>query len=137
MEKFPPAYPFEYNFFNDVFDRTYRNVERIGRLFDIFASISIFIGCLGLLGLAAFIAAQRAKEIGIRKVMGATANHIMYMLSKEFIKWVLVAAIIALPVGWFAMNKWLQNFAYRIDIRFWIFAAAAASPLFLQTFQSH
>jgi putative ABC transport system permease protein len=131
MEKFSPAYPLEYNFFDDVFDKNYRNVERTGMLFSIFASISIFIGCLGFLGLATFISAQRTKEIGIRKVLGATANHIIYMLSKKFVKWVLIAAAIAFPVGWFAMNNWLQNFAYRIDIKLWIFAAAAALALFI------
>jgi len=129
MKKFSPAYPFEYHFFDDIFDRTYRNVEKTGKIFGAFTSISIFIGCLGLFGLAAFMAVQRTKEIGIRKVLGATVKNVIYMLSKEFVKWVIIAAVFALPVSWYAMNKWLQDFAFRINISAGVFALSVIIAL--------
>ena len=96
-----------------------------------FAVLAIFIACLGLFGLATYMAEQRTKEIGVRKVLGASVSNIVSMLSKDFAKLVLIAAVIAFPIAWFAMNKWLQDFAYRINIGWWIFIAAAVITLLI------
>jgi putative ABC transport system permease protein len=111
-----PGNPFEHFFLDTDFDRQYRADEQVGRIFGIFTVLGLFIACLGLLGLASFTAESRTKEIGIRKVCGASVAGIVVMLSKQFTKWVLLANGIAWPVAYFAMNKWLQNFAYRIKI---------------------
>jgi ABC-type antimicrobial peptide transport system permease subunit len=124
-----PDYPFEYSFLNEDFENLYRAEKRLSTLFKNFTFLAIFISCLGLFGLAAFAAEQRTKEIGIRKVLGANVTGIVKMLSKEFIKWVLAANIIAWPVAYVAMNSWLQNFAYRIDVGIWIFFLAGALAL--------
>ena len=116
-----PNRPFSYFFVDEAFDRQYRAEERFGNLFLDFAILAIFISCLGLLGLASYSTTQRTKEIGIRKVMGASVGSITGLLSKDFLKLVLVAIVIALPVAWFAMNRWLQDFAYRSTIPWWIF----------------
>ena len=116
-----PNRPFSYFFVDEAFDRQYRTEERFGNLFLDFAILAIFISCLGLLGLASYSTTQRTKEIGIRKVMGASVGNIAGLLSKDFLKLVLVAIVIALPVAWFAMNRWLQDFAYRSTIPWWIF----------------
>jgi putative ABC transport system permease protein len=121
MKSVSPDYPFEYFFFNDLFNMTYRRVERTGNIFSSFALISIFISCLGLVGLSAYLAVIRTKEIGIRKVLGAKSGNIFYILSKGFVKWILISTIFAFPIGWYFMNKWLQEFAYRIDLSVWIF----------------
>ena len=96
-----------------------------------FAVLAIFIACLGLFGLATYMAEQRTKEIGVRKVLGASVSNIVSMLSKDFAKLVLIAAIVAFPIAWFAMNRWLQDFAYRINIGWWIFIAAAVITLLI------
>lgn len=119
-----PGQPFVYSFMNDWFDDMYRVEQRTGKLGLTFAIIAILIACLGLFGLAAFMAERRVKEIGIRKVVGASAANLTIMLSKDFIKLVLIASVIAFPVAWWAMNKWLQDFAYRIHIGWWVFIAA-------------
>ena len=116
-----PNRPFSYFFVDEAFDRQYRAEERFGNLFLDFAILAIFISCLGLLGLASYSTTQRTKEIGIRKVMGASVGSITGLLSKDFLKLVLVAIVIALPVAWFAMNRWLQDFAYRSTIPWWIY----------------
>ena len=116
MKKFSPSSPFFYSFFDEVFERAYFTEQRMGRIFGAFAILGIFIACLGLFGLTTLAAEQRTKEIGIRKVLGASDAKIFLLLSKEFIRWVLVANLIAWPLAYFAMNKWLQNFAYRIHI---------------------
>ena len=116
MKKFSPSSPFFYSFFDEVFERAYFTEQRMGRIFGAFAILGIFIACLGLFGLTTLAAEQRTKEIGIRKVLGASDSKIFLLLSKEFIRWVLVANLIAWPLAYFAMNKWLQNFAYRIHI---------------------
>jgi len=116
MAQFSSRYPFEYRFFDDIFNSAYRTELRLEQIFIIFACIAIFIACLGLLGLAAFAANQRTKEIGIRKVVGAPVSSILFLLSKEFVKWVLIANIIGWPVAWFAMNRWLQDFEYRTQL---------------------
>jgi len=130
-QKLIPSQSFEYSFLDDDFDNLYRTEMRLGKIFGIIASLAIFIACLGLFGLVAFTAEQRTKEIGIRKVLGASVYGIVILLSKEFVKWVLIANIIAWPVAYYAMNKWLQDFAYRINMGVWIFILAGALALIL------
>lgn len=131
MKRFSPNYPFEYYFFDDVFDMAYRAEQRMESIFSTFAFLSIFIACLGLLGLVSFVAEQKTKEIGIRKVLGASATNIISLLSKKFIKWIIVANVVAWPIAHYFMNKWLQNFAYGIDFSLWIFALATVLALFI------
>jgi putative ABC transport system permease protein len=121
---FNPAYPFEYHFMDDSYDRMYRADQRTGTLFDCFAAVAILISCLGLFGLATHTAQRRVKEIGIRKVLGASAADLVALLSKEFIRLVAIAFLLASPVAWYAMNQWLQKFAYREEIAWWIFVLA-------------
>ena len=120
-----PGQPFDYYFMEDSFNDTYQSEQRLGRIFFIFTALSILIACLGLFGLAAFNAEKRTKEIGIRKVLGASVSQISYRLSVDFLKLVGVAILVSLPLGWFAMNKWLEDFTYRIEIGIWVFALAA------------
>lgn len=123
-KKYLPEMPFESNFLDDNFNKLYQSEERQGSLFTIFACIAIFIACLGLLGLSSFAITQRIKEIGIRKVLGASAGTIVVLLSKDFLKLVVIAALIAFPIAWYAMHEWLADFAYRITISWWIFIVA-------------
>jgi len=123
--KFIPEYPFFFSFLDENINRLYQGEEQTAKIIRTFSIIAIFIACLGLFGLAAFAAEKRTKEVGIRKVLGATSNNIVFLLSTEFTKWVLVANIIAWPVAYFAMNRWLQGFAYRINIGLWTFFLAA------------
>jgi putative ABC transport system permease protein len=123
--KFDPETPFEYSFLDERYARLYASEQRQGSIFTLFAGIAIAIACLGLFGLSAFTISQRVKEIGIRKVLGAETHTLVTLLSKDFLKLVLVAALIAFPIAWWAMNSWLQDFAYRIDVPIWIFIAAA------------
>lgn len=120
-DKFHPFYPFEFSFMDEDYQTLYEAENRVAVLSKYFSGLAIIISCLGLLGLAAFTAEQRTKEIGIRKVLGASVSSIVVLLSKEFIKLVLIANVIAWPIAWFAMNTWLGNFAYRIDIGWLIF----------------
>ncbi|MEO8763762.1 MAG: ABC transporter permease [Ginsengibacter sp.] len=122
--KYVPGSPFTYTFLDESYLRLYEAEQRQGTIFTIFACIAIFIACLGLFGLSAFSITQRMKEIGIRKVLGASINSLLALLSKDFLKLVLVAAIIAFPVAWFSMNTWLKDFAYRINIQWWVLAVA-------------
>lgn len=123
-KKYAGDVPFSYNFLDKNFEEQYKSEQRSGLLFNVFAGIAIFISCLGLFGLATYTAQVRTKEIGIRKVLGASVSGIMQLLSKDFLKLVLVAIVIATPVAWLAVNKWLQGFAYRINISWWVFALA-------------
>jgi putative ABC transport system permease protein len=120
-----PNRPFSYFFLDEFFDKQYRNEVRFGKLFLNFAILAIFISCLGLLGLASYSTIQRTKEIGIRKVLGASVSNIVNLLSKDFLRLVAISALIAFPVAWFSMHKWLQDFAYRIGVSWWVFVAAA------------
>ncbi len=122
-----PARPFSYFFLDEHFDEQYRSEQRFGKLFLNFSILAIIISCLGLLGLASYSTMQRTREIGIRKVLGATVSNIVNLLSKDFLKLVIVAIVIASPIAWFAMHKWLQDFAYRIPISWWVFAVAAVA----------
>ena len=117
--------PFTYSFLDDRFNNTYQSEQKIGWILAIFAGLTIFVACLGLFGLAKFTAEQRTKEIGIRKVLGASVAGIVNLLSIDFLKLVLAAFIIASPIAWYIMNKWLQDFAYRINITAWVFVLAA------------
>jgi putative ABC transport system permease protein len=123
--------PFEYFFLDEVFNNLYKAEDRLAGLFKTFTGLAIFIACLGLLGLVTFMAERRTKEIGIRKVFGASVSQIVTLLSKDFLKLVLIALFIATPIAWYAMNKWLQDFAYRIDISWWIFALAGVLALLI------
>ena len=116
-----PEQSFEYSFLDEDIDNLYKTEARLGKLFLVVTALSIFIACLGLFGLVAFTVEQRTKEIGIRKVLGASVVGIVLLLSKEFTRWVLISNIIAWPIGWYVMNRWLQNFAYRADIEIWVF----------------
>ena len=116
--------PFSYSFLDERFDTIYQSEHRIGQLFGIFAGLAIFIACLGLFGLASFVVEQRTKEVGVRKVLGASVGSIVTILSKDFLKLVLISIVIASPIAWYAMNKWLEDFAYKIDIEWWVFALA-------------
>ncbi len=126
-----PGLPFNYRFLNESFDEMYRAEQRAGTIALIFSVLAIFIACLGLFGLATFIAKQRTKEIGIRKVLGASVTSVTKMLSKGFIKLVIIACIIAIPLSYLAMNKWLQSFAYRIHIGWWVFVIAGAMAILI------
>lgn len=121
-----PVYPFEYTFLDQKFDTEYKTDIRQQTILNIFSGLAIFIACLGLFGLASFTAAQRTKEIGVRKVLGSSVQNIVFLLSRDLLKPVLIATIIALPLGYLCMNKWLQNFAYRTPLSWYIFFAAAA-----------
>lgn len=120
-----PGQPFNYYFMEESFNNTYSTEKRLGSIFTIFSLLSILIACLGLFGLAAFNAEKRIKEIGIRKVLGASVGQITYKLSIDFLKLVAIAIVIAVPLAWYAMNRWLEDFTYRIEISWWIFALAA------------
>ncbi len=120
-----PGQPFAYNFMDESFDRMYNAEQRIGAIIGTFAFLAIFIDCIGLIGLSTFIAQQRTKEIGIRKVLGASTAGLVQLLSRDFIKLVLVALVIAVPLAWWAMTSWLQSFAYRIDLSLGLFGLAA------------
>jgi putative ABC transport system permease protein len=139
-KKFVPDIPYDYTFLDDNYNRLYEAEQRQSTIFTSFAFIAILIACLGLFGLSAFAINQRVKEIGIRKVLGASVSTIVGLLSKDFLKLVLIAAIIAFPVGWFAMNKWLQDFAYRVDVQWWVFilagVVATAVAFFTISFQT-
>ncbi len=126
-----PGHPFEHFFLDTDFDRQYRADEQIGNVFGIFTFLGLFIACLGLLGLASFTAESRTKEIGIRKVLGASVGGIVLMLSKQFTKWVVLANFIAWPVAYYFMDRWLKNFAYRIDIGIWTFVLSAVLVLLI------
>ena len=119
-----PGQPFDYKFMDDRFNFVYRAEQRIGTLTLTFSVLAILIACLGLFGLAAFTAEQRTKEIGVRKVLGASVTSIVALLSRDFLKPVAIAILIASPIAWYVMNQWLQNFAYRINIEWWVFAVA-------------
>ena len=126
-----PNKPFDYYFLDEFFDRQYRAEERFGKLFLNFALLAIFISCLGLLGLASFSTLQRRREIGVRKILGASVLSIVNLLSADFLKLVLISIIIASPIAWFFMHNWLQDFAYRTNIEWWVFALGGVTALII------
>jgi putative ABC transport system permease protein len=127
--KYLPEIPYQYTFLDEKFAQLYESEQRQGTIFTIFACIAIFIACLGLFGLSAFEITQRIKEIGVRKVLGANVSSIVTLLSKDFLKLVTIAAIIAFPVAWYSMTHWLNDFAYRINIHWWVFVLSAILAL--------
>ncbi len=126
-----PNLQFNYSFMDEDFDATYRSEQRIAKIFVAFTSLAIIIACLGLFGLAAYAAEQRTKEIGVRKVLGAGLSSIVGMLSKDFIKLVVIAIVIAAPLAWLTMRQWLQGFAYRQNVQWWVIVAAGAGAILI------
>ncbi|MBS1597380.1 MAG: ABC transporter permease [Bacteroidetes bacterium] len=129
-----PSRPFSYNFLDQDLANLYRGEQQMGVLFNLFAGLAIFISCLGLYGLSAFMAEQRTKEIGVRKVLGASVFTIVYLLSTNFTKLIFIAMVIAIPVSWFAINSWLQSFAYHVSVGWGIFVVASLIALFIAWF---
>ncbi|MFD2521333.1 ABC transporter permease [Emticicia soli] len=131
LKKYNPAAPFEYQFVDQEYAHKFGDEERVGKLSTFFAILAIFISCLGLFGLASFVAEQRTKEIGVRKVLGASVLNLWQLLSKDFVILVLISCFIAIPIAYFYLNGWLQRYDYRTDISWWIFAVSVAGALFI------
>ncbi len=131
VKEIVPDDPFEYRFLDEEIDNQYKTEQRTDKLAALIAILSIFISCLGLFGLASFSSERRTKEIGIRKVLGASITGVLVMLTKDFTKWILVANAIAWPIAWYAINKWLQNFTYRIEVSWWVFGMAGVLTLLI------
>lgn len=130
-KKYLPEYPISYQFYDDWFNSMYEKEERFGRIISFFAILAISISCIGILGLAIFTSERRTKEIGIRKINGASTESIVFMLTREFTTWVLIAFVIAAPLAYLAINTWLEDFAYRTEISWWVFAVSGLSALFI------
>ena len=126
-----PGQPFSYSFMDEDFNKLYTTEQRMGQIFITFAVLAIIIACLGLFGLITYAAEQRVKEIGIRKVLGASAGNIAGMLSKDFLTLILISAALAFPLAWWLMRKWLENFAYRVSINWWVFGIAGILALLI------
>ena len=124
-----PKFPFTYKFSDEEYQKLYKSEQVVSQLARYFAFLAIFISCLGLLGLVIFTAEQRTREIGIRKVLGATMSNVVGLLSKDFLKLVFIANLISWPLGWWAMNTWLQNFEYRTAINWWVFVLAGLAAV--------
>lgn len=129
--KYNPGYPFEYKFADEQFEKYFKTETLIGELAGVFAALAILISCLGLFGLAAYTAEQRTKEIGVRKVLGASVQNLMGLLSKDFLKLVIISCVIAFPLAWWVMKNWLQDYEYRISIGWWVFAIAGLSAVLI------
>jgi putative ABC transport system permease protein len=129
--RFNPGYPLDYKFMDDSYGLMYKSEEKLSDLLWIFAIMAIVVGCMGLFGLAAFSAEQRTKEIGIRKILGANVFNIFGLLSKKFVLLVLLASLISIPIAWIAMNKWLEDFPYRVNMSWWVFVIATAAALLI------
>ena len=130
-KKFDPVNPFEYNFTDEQYAQKFSTEVRVGKLSGFFAILAIFISCLGLFGLASFVAEQRTKEIGIRKVLGASVTNLWQLLSKDFLGLILIACLVAIPLAYYFARDWLQNYDYRTDLHWWVFAAAAGGALLI------
>ncbi|NTS41324.1 ABC transporter permease [Flavisolibacter sp. BT320] len=131
FKKYNPDYPFDYRFVDEAYAKKFDSQKRTGKLAALFAGLTIFISCLGLFGLAAYMAQNRIKEIGVRRVLGASVNNITTLLSKDFLKLVVISLFIASPLAWWAMTAWLKDFEYRVDIEWWVFAAAGITSIFI------
>ena len=129
--KFSPGYPLDYKFMDETYGQMYLSEQKLSRLLWIFAVMAILIGCMGLFALAAFSAEQRIKEIGIRKVLGASVFNLTALLAKNFVRLVLIAFLLAFPVAWWAMNNWLEGFPYRVNLSWWVFAVAGITSLLI------
>jgi len=130
-KKFETAQPFDYAFADTEYEKKFKSEERVGKLAGFFTLLAIIISCLGLFGLASFVAAQRTKEIGVRKVLGASVFSVWNLLSKDFMVLVVVSFVIAVPVAWYTMNRWLTDYSYRISIGWDIFVLAGVSSVFI------
>jgi putative ABC transport system permease protein len=130
-QKLVPNYPLSYFFIDESFERMHRSDQRMGEVFTVFSVLAILVACLGLFGLAAYTIEQKTREIGIRKALGARVSSIYLLMSRDFIKWVAIANIIAWPVAYWAMNRWLQNFAYRVHVVIDIFLLSGGIALVL------
>jgi putative ABC transport system permease protein len=130
-KRYNPAFPFNYSFLDDSYDKLYKSEQRTGVLFRYFAGIAIFISCLGLYGLAAYTARKRTKEVSIRKILGASVTAIVMLLAREFLKPVVIALAVAIPLAWYTAGQWLANFAYRIGVEWWVFGLAGALSLLI------
>jgi ABC-type antimicrobial peptide transport system permease subunit len=131
FKKYDPEVPFSYQFVDEQYARKFTAEEKIGNLAGFFAVFAIFISCLGLFGLSSYVAEQRTKEIGVRKVLGASVMNVWQLLSKEFMMLTLVSFLIAIPVSWYFMSSWLQNYVYRAEMSWWIFAITAVGSLMI------
>lgn len=129
-----PNYVYEYRFLDDKIESFYKQENQLSQLYKVFAAIAIFLSCLGLYGLASFMAVQRIKEVGIRKVLGATSGSIVYLFSKEFIMLIVIAFLIATPIAWYFMNRWLLNYVFRIDVSWWLFIIGGATSILVALF---
>ncbi len=121
-KQYNPAYPFEYSFLDQEFDKLYQTERRIGQIFRVLAGVAVFISCLGLFGLATYVAQMKRKEIGIRKVLGASVFSLVAMLSRDFLKLVAMAFLVAVPIAWYGMGRWLEDFDYRVPVEWSVFA---------------
>src|SRR5690606_19222243 len=126
-----PQYPFSYHFVDEVYARIFQEEQRVGTLAALFAGLTIFISCLGLFGLATFTAESRIKEVGVRKVLGASVVNVTALLSKDFLKLVAVSFFVASPIAWYAMSQWLSSYTYRVDIAWWVFALAGVLSMLI------
>jgi ABC-type antimicrobial peptide transport system permease subunit len=131
FKQYNPAYPFEYHFVDEEYAKKFNDERLTGKLAGLFAGITIFISCLGLFGLATFMAENRVKEIGVRKILGATVTNITLLLSKDFVKLVILAILVASPVAWWASEKWLHSFDYRITVSVWVFVIAGIAAILI------
>jgi ABC-type antimicrobial peptide transport system permease subunit len=131
FQKYTPSSPFDYKFVDENFSKKFAAEERVGKLSFFFAALAIFISCLGLFGMASFMAEQRTKEIGVRKVLGASTFNLWKLLSKDFVALVFISFFIAIPVSWYAMHNWLQNYEYRTTISLWIFIITGVTALMI------
>jgi len=129
--KYAPSSPFDYKFVDENFARKFTAENRIGKLSSFFSILAIFISCMGLFGMASFMAEQRTKEIGVRKVLGASVFNVWKLLSKEFVALILVSFAISIPISWFAMHSWLQNYDYRTSISLWVFVITGFTTLLI------
>ena len=134
FKQYNPGSPFEYSFVDQQFSRKFVTEDLIEKLTQIFAGLAIFICCLGLWGLTSFTIERRFKEIGIRKVLGASVRQVLFLISKEFLLLVLIAAIVSIPVTWWILNNWLRNYEYRVSLDFWLFAGSCTGVLALTLF---
>ena len=131
LKKYNPDYPPEYVFADESYARKFSSAEQTGQLAFLFAALTIFISCLGLFGLATYMAENRSKEIGVRKVLGACVTGITALLSKDFLKLIVIAFVIASPIAWWAMSKWLDTYTYRINMEWWVFLLAGFISVFI------
>lgn len=131
FNKYAPAFPYTYHFADEDYNKKFEMEALVGKLSGLFASLAIFISCLGLFGLAAYMAEQRTKEIGIRKVLGASVFNLWQLISREFVVLVVISLFVAIPSAWYIMNKWLQGYQYHTTLSWWIFGITAVSAIMI------